>query len=81
MRSDRFAWGAGEVAIPLCATCRHKRDDATCAAFPGGIPNAISEGDFDHRQPYPGDHGIRYAPLPAAPRRNTGDTNRRAGGA
>jgi len=64
MRSDRFAWGAGEVAIPLCARCRHKHDDATCEAFPRGIPNAIVEGNFDHRQPYPGDHGIRYAPTP-----------------
>ncbi|MBC6463348.1 hypothetical protein, partial [Actinomadura sp. HBU206391] len=31
-----------------------------CAAFPDGIPTDISLGGFDHRLPYPGDHGVHF---------------------
>ena len=37
-----------------------KGNKMTCDAFPGGIPREIVEGKFDHRNPYPGDHGIRF---------------------
>ncbi len=33
-----------------------------CQAFPRGIPATIAYGDNLHLGPYPGDHGIRYAP-------------------
>ena len=33
---------------------------SACAAFPGGIPDAISSGRVDHTKPYPGDGGIRF---------------------
>lgn len=52
-----------------CATCKHFRPDRMggnyCNAFPNppGIPAAIILGEHDHRQPYPGDRGIRYAPI------------------
>ena len=57
------------IPMPMCMTCRHlhRDDDATaftCAAFPDGIPQPIVHSEHDHREPYPGDHGIRYAPLP-----------------
>ncbi|MGI8335781.1 hypothetical protein ACRYCC_38030 [Actinomadura scrupuli] len=31
-----------------------------CEAFPDGIPDDIDLGGFDHRLPYPGDHGVRF---------------------
>ncbi len=38
--------------------------NCTCDAFPDGIPEEILFGPFDHTEPYPGDHGLRYSPLP-----------------
>lgn len=48
-----------------CSDCRHFHADKTpyqytCAAFPDGIPDEIIYGDHDHREPFKGDHGIRF---------------------
>lgn len=41
-----------------------------CAAFPRGIPDAITSGEHDHRTLFPGDHGRKYRPRSVpAPRR------------
>ena len=52
--------------VPVsCNTCAHFSIGTgmpTCAAFPNGIPLDL----FNHVRPYPGDHGIRYTPSPAA---------------
>lgn len=58
--------------IPLCTSCAHRthgifEDGPTCAAFPGGIPDAIFIGGFDHREPFPEDHGIRWRFQPGTP--------------
>lgn len=51
----------------LCMLCEHydwstEIDGPVCAAFPGGIPDEIVVGRFDHRLEYPGDGGVRFTP-------------------
>lgn len=50
-----------------CTDCKHfDRTDLmreVCTAFPQGIPGAILQGKNDHRRPFPGDHGIQWAPI------------------
>lgn len=48
-----------------CEKCRHYTTRMRCAAFPDGIPNDILDGEFDHRQPHEGDHGVQWAPRTA----------------
>jgi len=48
---------------PLCAICARvdwRKGGPVCSAFPRGIPAAIAERLFDHRQVYPGDGGVRF---------------------
>lgn len=55
------------LPIIACATCIHFHRDnietETCDAFPGGIPAVILRGENDHREPFPGDHGIQFEPI------------------
>jgi hypothetical protein len=46
----------------------HKGNDdgLTCDAFPRGIPDTVILGGDPHTGPLPGDHGIRFEPLPQA---------------
>lgn len=53
--------------LSQCATCARMRSwlasgmaTASCEAFPGGIPDAVWTGSYDHRQEVPGDHGLRW---------------------
>ena len=57
LRQTRFS--------PICMWCSRLTDygvDRECDAFPDGIPSTIWEGETDHRIPYPGDHGMQFAP-------------------
>ena len=52
---------------PICLHCRRLDGESdtgkgTCEAFPAGIPDAIWWQAYDHRKPWPGDGGIRFAP-------------------
>jgi len=54
---------AGLPSPVACWSCLHKRSGrAVCVAFPRGIPLKILDGSVGHREPYPGDNGIRYDP-------------------
>lgn len=51
----------------VCSLCKHYRSNEgeggrTCAAFPkaDSIPLEIWTGKNNHREPYPGDHGIQF---------------------
>jgi hypothetical protein len=39
-----------------------------CDAFPDRVPGEIYTGGFDHRQPFEGDHGIRFEQRPGGER-------------
>ncbi len=52
------------VDAKQCRRCKNF-DNYRCPAFPGpgGIPEVIMLGGFDHREAFPGDHGIRFEPI------------------
>jgi hypothetical protein len=50
-----------DIPAPLCIFCRHlKEGSIRCEAFPEGIPDDLLFVLHDHREPYPGDRGIRF---------------------
>lgn len=49
-----------KVVIPQCFYCKHYEGNYRCAAFVEGIPDKILVNKHDHREPYPGDNGIRF---------------------
>jgi hypothetical protein len=61
---ERLLWRDGDFKLSQCAFCIHKTpSDATCAAFPTGIPLPILRNQMDHRNGYDGDRSIRFQPI------------------
>jgi hypothetical protein len=59
---ERMA-GNGTVSSPQCHGCRNYHvGTLNCTAFPNGIPQDILLDRFDHKNPFPGDKGIRWMP-------------------
>ena len=64
-----------ETVYVQCLECQHFHHTAPggvlgerrCAAYRFGIPLRIALGLHDHREPYPDDRGIRFAPAGVAP--------------
>jgi hypothetical protein len=50
-----------ELFESLCKLCKHRKGFG-CAAYPARIPLEIREMYVDHRLPYDGDQGVRFAP-------------------
>ena len=54
------------IYVPQCLVCRRYRkpvkEDGVrrCEAFPEGIPEDLFKNRADHRNPFPGDNGIRF---------------------
>jgi hypothetical protein len=43
-----------------CRFCANYLGDQRCHAFPAGIPDTLWSGERLHKDPFEGDHGIRY---------------------
>ncbi len=59
------------MTLLQCFDCKHLApwvpgEPIHCRAFPLEIPEAIRKNLHDHRQPFPGDNGIRFEPSESA---------------
>lgn len=52
------------LRVTQCSFCQHLRKGFVCAAFEDGTPEEILFGEHDHREPYPGDGGVRFEIMP-----------------
>lgn len=55
---ERLVAVPDSIKIPQCYKCLHYQGARKCAAF-DEIPRNILYNFHDHKEPYPGDNGIR----------------------
>ena len=55
-----FSGSSPTMSASYCLCCERWRGRGTCDAFPDGVPMEIRLNRVDHREPYPGDGGLRY---------------------
>lgn len=52
---------------PQCLECKNYNsldsENLTCIAYPNGIPDNISTGEHDHKEPFEGDNGVQFEPI------------------
>ena len=74
---ERFQMDGSVGTTCPCLTCVHLMEDSSlplhCSAFPGEVPIEIRRGDHQHRTPFEGDGGFRWAE-PADPEPETDGT-------
>ena len=56
----------GSLDKVQCRRCKHQTEPGSCRPFDEGVPAEILGGFHDHREPCPGDHGIRFEPTDEA---------------
>lgn len=61
--SSKLGWKLGDLNVSQCAFCKHADSEGGCKAFGEKIPDVILLNQFDHREPYEGDNGIRFEPV------------------
>lgn len=61
-REDHYVGDESAIILPQCVYCVHLAPGMRCAAYPDGIPQEIRKNLVDHRERYPGDHGIGFTP-------------------
>lgn len=50
----RFTQPKDQFIRPVCNTCIYNNRNATCQAFPRGIPFVILDGQSKHKRPFKG---------------------------
>lgn len=65
--------------IPQCVHCSRLRNDGTCEAFQGPIPEAIAFNQHDHSTAYPGDRGMLFVPIEEVQKRRPDTIMKRLG--
>jgi hypothetical protein len=59
-KSTKFQANKLDFTYSRCNDCKHYKGRFSCLAFPDGIPDVIKFNEFDHKNPYPYDNGIRF---------------------
>lgn len=57
---SKFTYQKSDNVISQCGLCKHKKPGIVCDAYLDGIPPQLLDNEVSHKQPYPGDNGIKF---------------------